>query len=341
MRPIAKATFYFVLWLLPALVVAAGYIVVADRTCPIEDHSPKQQGQQDKGPAGGHSDIDSDRNQGKSYVLSATLRVAEATPQKAEGSTQATKQESKPSRWVTKFFCEAKALDVALVLFTYCLVIVTGWLVNATIGLRQETATLATFAKQQAEDMKASIEVAREAASAAKLNAEAAISTERPNIGFRITHSGGTAPKGAQPYNFSEAFQFQLFNYGRTPATLLELRRDWKEIRNSTEMPPPLDPMVDRGEIFEAHIVITTDQPHSDGMKLRKVFPKATEPGVTPQNCRLWFLAFARYVDVFGNHYICGYTAYLKPGGNRWKVHGGSKYNYLRRERTEDIPPEA
>lgn len=45
-------------------------------------------------------------------------------------------------RWLTKFFCDAKAADFAIIFLTLCLVLVTGWLVRATVGLQEVTAIL-------------------------------------------------------------------------------------------------------------------------------------------------------------------------------------------------------
>jgi hypothetical protein len=71
---------------------------------------------------------------------------------------------SKPHSWIVKFFCEAKAADVALVFFTYGLMIVTGWLAWATLKLWKAGES--------------QLIVAKEAADAALLGARAAIGIE-------------------------------------------------------------------------------------------------------------------------------------------------------------------
>jgi len=169
----AKAVLYFMLWLIPAVLLCAAYILVADRVCHVEPAS-KQHGQEHKGADGRYAEINGHRYQRDAPTLASLLKVAQSEPTEPQGAAKPDGKDSKPERWITKFFCEAKALDVALVLFTYCLVIVTGWLVYATGGLREETATLAVFAKQQAQDMKSSIAVAQQAAEYAGRSAELA-----------------------------------------------------------------------------------------------------------------------------------------------------------------------
>jgi hypothetical protein len=182
--------------------LSVAYIVVADRTCQIES-APKQHGQYHDG---GHGHI-GEKNDAAPIL--AALDAADPPDQKR-----------KAERWVTKFFCEAKALDVALVLFTYCLVIVTGWLVYATAGLREETATLAQFARQQPADMKASIDAAQKSAAAATSSAETAeralVLTDRAWIEIELEALG--------PLRFSDdrieiLARGTFKNVGNSPAT--------------------------------------------------------------------------------------------------------------------------
>lgn len=210
----AKAVLYFALWLLPALILSAGYIVVADGVCHVEAPS-KQQGQQHEGPATKSVDIDRYRYQGGPEPSASPFKLTEAAPQETDGSDKAKGHDPKAERWITKFFCEAKALDVALVLFTYCLVIVTGWLVYATAGLREETATLAQFAKQQAEDMKVSIEASQKSALAAEKSAGVAETTLQ--ITQRAYLAIGHELRDFKPGD-TPAITIKFTNVGTTPA---------------------------------------------------------------------------------------------------------------------------
>jgi hypothetical protein len=95
--------------------------------------------------------------------------------------------------WFAKFSCEAKAADIALVFFTWCLVIATLWLGWATLKLWQagesQMSLIERNAAEQSKDTRASTAVAErsakaaeEAAGAASLNARAALNTERPYL---------------------------------------------------------------------------------------------------------------------------------------------------------------
>lgn len=213
----AKAVLFFSLWLIPALVAAAIYIVVADRVCHVEPTS--KQGQDYKEPGGKYADVNGYRYQREASPLTVALVVVQAAPEEDRGDTQPKGQEAKSESWIKKFFCEAKALDVALVLFTYCLVIVTGWLVYATVGLREETATLAVFAKQQAEDMKDSVAAAKDSAKAAKAAADEMIAERRPFIGIVEEDFKITKPLLFEQNRATITFEVVLRNVGKSVAT--------------------------------------------------------------------------------------------------------------------------
>src|SRR5262249_7171012 len=65
----------------------------------------------------------------------AAFVLIEAKAKEAEGHDEPANEHGKSHRWIVKFFCEAKAADIALVFFTYGLMVVTGWLAWATLKL--------------------------------------------------------------------------------------------------------------------------------------------------------------------------------------------------------------
>lgn len=71
---------------------------------------------------------------------------------------QTSDEHGTPHRWIVKFFCEAKAADIALVFFTYGLMVVTGWLAWATLKLwkagERQMDLIRDNAAQQSHDMR-------------------------------------------------------------------------------------------------------------------------------------------------------------------------------------------
>jgi hypothetical protein len=248
------------------------------------------------------------------YPVQTTRQPTQQTTE-AKGSNTPQPHDEGGWAWITK--------DAAG-FFTFLLVIVGGF--QAYLFLRQLRI------------INESLIPAKEAADASLKQANAIISAERPYIVMKIIKPGVTTTKGG-PFFFGEAFQFELFNYGKTPAILNELKKDWRFVRVSKDLPAPIDPMVDRDEIFETGTAIGANEAYSDGLKLKKTFAQLDKPDDTSDRCRLYFHGFVRYSDVFGNHYICGFMAAFKPGANRWLLRGGKQHNYMRQENPKDIPP--
>jgi hypothetical protein len=121
------------------------YVVLTDRFCPAEgarrpsftiddlqvyqgQHGTKENGQQY-------------RSKNVDASISSTFASSKADAKEAETHNQSKSQQQHPSKWIT-IVCDVKAADIALVFFTFCLVLVTWWLVGATVGLKDVTAEL-------------------------------------------------------------------------------------------------------------------------------------------------------------------------------------------------------
>ena len=110
-------------------------------------------------------------------------------------------EQRQPQRWTIRFFCEAKAADLALVFLTYCLAVMAGWLAWATLGLwrtgEQQIGVASVFAET--------------AQKSADTTARALTRLERPYV----------LPSAVGGITFSEApdvrhtVGFAVINYGR------------------------------------------------------------------------------------------------------------------------------
>ena len=126
-----------------------------------------------------------------------TLRVEKTDAERQDEATERAERSASERSLVN--------YTLALAIFTLFLAISTGALWWVTKGLRD-------FAAQQAADMKSSIEVARQAADAAKMSADAAVAAELPIF---VVESNITIRKQGGSYSIP------FGNHGRTPAVMV------------------------------------------------------------------------------------------------------------------------
>jgi len=128
--------FLFVASMLAGLFACFLYVALLDKFCPVDHHAPLLTDFIGKlRPEGASETRGKNQQYGKENQhgpILAAFTPAQANEQQ-HGTESANKHE-KPRKWVA-VVCEVKAADVALVFFTYCLVLVTGWLVRATAAL--------------------------------------------------------------------------------------------------------------------------------------------------------------------------------------------------------------
>ena len=92
-----------------------------------------------------------------------------------------------------------------------------------TAGLFRETAGLRAAANQQAMDTKTSLDIAKQAADAATLQATAAIGAELPMLQVRSATINTFAPEEAREWRNGFTIDLDIKNYGRTPAFVSEV----------------------------------------------------------------------------------------------------------------------
>ena len=130
----------------------------------------------------------------------------------AKRHDETTDKGDKSHRWAVKFACEAKAADVALVFFTWCLVIATLWLGWATIGLWKTTDQSIRLASSEYT------------------------STHRPRISVRRVRVN-TLEVG-KPF----AISYRVINSGETNANILQLNGTIMFVNGELPPVPEYDP---------------------------------------------------------------------------------------------------
>jgi hypothetical protein len=203
--PLAMFIGLFVL----GIIGCAYYIIRADRDCPVEAEAERSPDlgqvyrENSKRRASNHPNYPSHQNETGTKPWLVLLTVVQAAAEQSESNAHSQSKKTKHPRWFTNFFCEAKVADVALVLFTYGLMLITGYLVWATIGLR-------------------------------KASHEIFVATDRPWVGPRTVGAEQIAPN-----QFITAWVV-IENSGRSPAR--EMRVHFRgDILSAGVMPPKPD----------------------------------------------------------------------------------------------------
>ena len=178
----------------------------------------------------------------------------------------------------------------------------------STIGLWIATKRLSAFAAQQANDMKTSLEIAKESADAAALSAKAAIGVELPviradgpellDLDKPMPESGPYAGAHVEliPGKYSAVPDIEFRNEGRTQAFLLRVRIGWEvnerlprvpEFRMAKEFGP--------GESIFSQSTIRIDCPyHTIQMDQDQI------NSLIEKRRRFWFFVSIEYEDFIG-----------------------------------------
>jgi hypothetical protein len=221
----------FSLLVLLGIAVCGGYVYLASIYCPVEEiksitstvPSPLSHLILDRDyteQQGGYSSQRGGYVEQPNPQIGATINSA---PSESHGYARQDKvahEGGKAESWFRKFACEAKAADIALVFFTWCLVIATLWLGWATLKLwkagENQMALIERNAADQSRDMQASISAGRDMADAAML----AAGSERAWMGLdeiRTIQAVDSLLNGV-PFRQGLVIQVVWKNMGRSPA---------------------------------------------------------------------------------------------------------------------------
>ena len=212
------------------------YAIYADANCPIKPDHPTDFGQvyrdNSKRYASRNTNYPSNQNEHGTPPRSIVFAIVQASAEQTESNTHTGDNEAKHPRWLTKAFCEAKLADIALAYFAYGLIIITGYLVWATLKLwtatieadRPWVGTLTIGPDRERNPFGAEIVIRNTGRS--------------PALQMRVAHRGvllerGAAPAIPDPRNevakalFPHADDFYYPLHGRAPFTAAE-REDFE-----------------------------------------------------------------------------------------------------------------
>jgi hypothetical protein len=125
-----------------------------------------------------------------------------------------------------------------------------------------------------------------------------------------------------------------VVNYGRAPATILEICDDTKATRIGTGLPAPIAPKTVSGTPMP-YGIIAPPQGQTDDfpfLAVRELIPGTQGDEVPFSEKVLFFIGYVRYSDMLKNIFILGFCFVFDRSGNRWILAGGNEHNYCRKE---------
>jgi hypothetical protein len=210
---------------------------------------------------------------------------------------------------------------------------------NATAAAAQAKAmdSLRITAEAQERAMREQVEVMAAVAEAAQQSAEVAsralTELERPYVvvevtepGINVDMQGNFSFVGSQP-------RWEAFNFGRTPAILLDRLTNWF-VEADGSMPYPIDPLKQRGPQFPVGCVTAADHPFGETHNYMADLPRVQDILASGawQKWRIFFAGYVRYGDFLGGVYVTGFCLMFDYLGRRFVRRGGDAYNYTRTE---------
>jgi hypothetical protein len=238
------------------------------------------------------------------------------------------------SPWIEQLF--DKPTDFLLVVFNGLLMLFTGLLFYATVGLRKETKRLSDAADVQKADTADSLVIARAAAEAAKKSAKVAEDAltvlEKPYlfIDRKIKLQGGNIQNIKTTLHMQTinrrhfCVDYFIANYGRTPAIIKSIFANLV-VANGI----PEDRIIHGTPSIPPSIAVVQGEPNGPLMCFCKdeITFNILDDIIAEQKY-LFFFGEVSYKDVFSHEYTTGFGWIYYPKLQTWNPAGGDDYNF-------------
>jgi hypothetical protein len=220
--------------------------------------------------------------------------------------------------------------DADLVRYTAELADFTRRLFYATIVLAIATAGLLVAAFIQSRDTKATIEQAKRSADIAE---RALAELEAPFVFVQINTPGLNVKGNSVSFGM---LQWCVINYGRTPASILEVFEDVVSVERG-HSPQPVNPKERQGTQLPYGVITPPNGGQSHDFPAIAIGPFLQSPGMLdqPPTHSPFFVGFVRYADIFRDRFILGFCFLFDFGSNAWIRVLGDEYNYCRKEQKD------
>jgi hypothetical protein len=154
---------------------------------------------------------------------------------------------------------------------------------------------------------------------------------EAPFVFVKINEPGLKIQDGAVSFGW---LKWCVVNYGRTPASLLEVFQDVQSIERD-HSPLPINPAEQQGHELPYGVIAPPNGGQSHDFPAIAIGPFLQNPGAPGQpfsTHSAFFLGFVRYSDIFRNRFILGFCFLFDIGSRTWIRILGDEYNYCRKE---------
>jgi hypothetical protein len=239
------------------------------------------------------------------------------------------KQDVEESKRETKEREIKAEVDAALVKYNFWLTLLTGgMLLVAAIQAGLFVWQLALMHRATSD---AGI-AAKAAEKAANIAERSLTDLERPIV-YGVVSEPGLAIVGILSCS---DLQLCILNCGRTPANLTRIEHKIS-IAPHGEIAPTIDPNVVIGRELPVGTFAANGDPFFETENMRLRFVNEAQ-SIIENTQSVWIVGFVRYEDIFGGHYITGFTHVFDPISGRFVRRGDERYNYARKENPDDIP---
>jgi hypothetical protein len=166
------------------------------------------------------------------------------------------------------------------------------------------------------------------------------VGLERPYV-YGLVSTPGLAiePRPGRPQLRGSTLELSIYNYGKTPANLTRIEHRIS-VAQTGGIAPPIDPSVVGGRELPVGTIAVSEKPYIESENLMLCFLEESSDIVELKKS-VWIVGFVRYSDIFGDHYITGFTLVFDPIGRRFTQRGSEQYNYARKEDPKTIPPKS
>jgi hypothetical protein len=166
----------------------------------------------------------------------------------------------------------------------------------------------------------------------AKISERALTELEAPFVSVKINRPGLEIEGHSVKFGI---LRWCVVNYGRTPATILEI---WDQTKStSAGLPAKIDPHSTVGAPMPYGIVAPPNG-ECEEFPFVAISELVTEGSEPFSQKLIFFMGFVRYSDIFKNRFVLGFCFMFDRVGNRWILAGGDGYNYCRKEAGGNVP---
>lgn len=264
------------------------------------------------------------------------LDVLQPDKKTEETSQQGKQKNHEPESWAGKFFCEAKAADIALVFFTWCLVVVTGYLAWATLKLWQSGDEMGGIAQKSADIAEKQMLIAGQQTDIISkqhaLDRLQFLARNRPIIRIRHITVGTGHHIGYPTFFFSHGNEIHgslvVVNVGGTKAKIVESR--YKVYFSAQGLPPTAPYDTDFQELILADTILGAGESCTVTIS-EKIFMDPKDADRTNQfdtgGWSLYVMGQIRFQDVDGAERFMGFCREWHRAG-RFQTVDDPDYEY-------------